>query len=279
MRPIQLTAVVGAFLLAACGPNAGGAGGGGISHPTGSDELVLRWEYAGGFVPVEYMLGRIPSWSLYGDGRVIVEGPQIEIYPGPALPNLLAFRLTEEAVQAILAAARDAGLMEGDARYPQPCVADAPTTVFTVTAEGRTSVVSAEALDFDTSCPGADEEARAALAGFQRKLGDLASWLPEGSIGAEEPYVAAEIRLFVLPYQAQPDLPQEPMLWPLEAPLRSFGEPFPSLEGARCGVVSGNDLEELRPLFERANQLTPWESDGESYRLILRPLLPDEHGC
>lgn len=288
MRTIRLTAILGAFLLAACGGlTGGGAGGtgptgpaGAIEHPTGSDELVVRWEYAGGFVPIQYELSRIPSWSLYGDGRVIVEGPQIEIYPGPALPNLLVFRLSEDGVQAILRAAREAGLMEGDAHYPMPCVADAPTTVFTVTAEGRTSVVRADALDLGpTSCPGVDEEARAKLAGFQRKLGDLASWLPEGSIGTEEPYQPTEVRVYVLPYQRQPDAPQEPVIWPLPTPLSRFGEPFTGLEDARCGVVTGAELEALRPLFERANQLTPWESDGERFGLILRPLLPNEHGC
>ena len=32
-------------------------------------------------------VGRIPKLSILGDGRVIVPGPQIEIYPGPALPG------------------------------------------------------------------------------------------------------------------------------------------------------------------------------------------------
>ncbi len=286
--------VAGALVLAACGrlTGAGGGGGstgptgstgstGGIDHPRGPDELVLRVELQGGFVPVEYHLTRVPSWSLYGDGRVVVEGPQIEIYPGPALPNLLAFHLTEEGVQAVLAAARDAGLMEGDRRYPQPCVADAPTTVFTVVADGRTSVVSADALDLGPgSCPGVDEEARGKLAAFWAKLTDLASWLPEGSVGPEEPYVATEIRIYVRSYRGDPDLAQEPVTWPLETPLARFGEPFEgALEDVRCGVVSGADLETLRPLLERTSQLTPWESEGERYGLLLRPLLPDEHGC
>jgi hypothetical protein len=282
--------VAGALVLAACGrlTDAGGGGdtgptgptGPGIDHPTGSDELVLRVEQQGGFVPFEYALTRVPSWSLYGDGRVIVEGPQIMIYPGPALPNLLVSRLTEEGVQAVLAAAREAGLMERDASYPNPCVTDAPTTVFTTTAEGHTTVVSADALGMGPgACPGVDDEARAKLETFWSKLTDLASWLPEGSVGPEEPYVAAEIRIYVRPYRGEPDLAQEPIAWPLETPLADFGEPFEGGERTRCGVVSGADLETLLPLLERANQLTPWESEGRRYGLLLRPLLPDEHGC
>jgi hypothetical protein len=173
--------------------------------------------------------------------------------------------------------------MDRDASYPNPCITDVPTTVFTTTAEGRTTVVSADALGVGPSgCPGVDDGARAKLEAFRSKLTDLGSWLPEDRLGPEEPYVAAEIRIYVRPYRAEPGLAQEPIAWPLEPiawplePLAGFGEPF---DGMRCGVVRGAELEALRPLLERANQPTPWESAGGRYGLLLRPLLPDEHGC
>lgn len=259
-----------------------GTSAGGIDHPTGADELVLRVEYQGGFVPFEYTLRRVPSWSLYGDGTVIVEGPVIEIYPGPALPSLLALTLTEEAVQAILEEARDAGLMVGRASYEYPCIADAPDTVFTVNADGATSVVSAYALGFsdpETECPGVDIQARAELREFGELIGDLQSWLPEGSIGPEQPYVPTEVRVYVLPYAGQPDLPQTETEWPLAEPLVAFGERIVEGGEARCGVVGGDDLNELLPLAQQANELTPWTSGGEQYRLVFRPLLLDEHTC
>ena len=180
----------------------------GSHHPTGADELVLRVAYEGGFVAPEYTLASTPFWSLFGDGTLIVPGPQIEIYPGPALPNLLATPITQDGVQAILRAARDAGLMDGDATYGNDCIADAATTVFTTNAAGQTSVVSAYALDVGEpagSCGGmADADERSALAEFQAKLGDLGSWLPEGSIGTEHPYPPTEMRVYVLPYQPRP---------------------------------------------------------------------------
>ena len=46
-----------------------------------------------------------PFWSLFGDGTLIVPVPQIEIYPGPALPNLTATPVSEDGIQAILEAA------------------------------------------------------------------------------------------------------------------------------------------------------------------------------
>jgi len=284
---IGLALLSTALLVSACGrlnDDGGSTGsGGGIDHPTGADQLVLRIEYQGGFVPYEYNLKRVPGWSLFGDGTVIVEGPVIEIYPGPAMPNLQAFTLTEEAVQTILEAARDAGLMDGDATYGYPCIADAADTVFTVTAGGTTSVVSAYALEFSDpapdACPDVDTEARAELLEFSRMIGDLQSWLPEGSIGAEQPYEPTEMRVYVLPYQGEPELPQNETEWPLSEPLVAFGEPVADGNEARCGVVSGDDLAELLPLAQQANELTPWTSGGEQYRLIFRPLLPDEHTC
>jgi hypothetical protein len=289
---IGVAASVLALAVAACGGlsddgasggNGGATGGGGtpIEHPTDADRIVLRWEYRGGFVPYEYTLERLPSWSLYGDGRLVVEGPVIEIYPGPALPNLLVRRLSEDAVQASLRAAEDAGLMDGDASYDYRCITDAATTVFTTDAGGSTSVVSAYALGdaMGGNCPDVDVEARRRLFEFREMLGDL-SWLPEGSVGAEEAFVADEVRIYVLPYGGQPDLPQEPVAWPLATPLARFGERVPGgVEDTRCGVVSGSDLDTLLPLMQDANDLTPWTSGGNDHRLILRPLLPDEHGC
>jgi len=292
MRKARTVLALAAVVLsaAACGglADSGDDGGGDdsarIAHPTGADELVLRWSYEGGFVPYEYELRRIPNWSLFSDGTIVVQGPMIEIYPPPAWPSLLATRISEDGIQAILREARDAGLMDGDATYGYPCIADAADTVFTTNAEGGTSVVSAYALTEGE--PGAcgitdvDEEARAALAGFQGKLGDLSSWLPPGSIGEEEPFDVRQLRVYVLPYERVPDLPQTPVAWPLSTPLSDLGEVVPGqAPETRCAVVSGSELETLRPVAEGTNELTPWASDGDEHRLILRPLLPDEHGC
>lgn len=292
-RRIGLAIAALAIAASACGrlnddgPGAGGSGGsgatGGIAHPTGADELVLRVEYQGGFVPYEFTLSSVPFWSLFGDGTLILTGPQIEIYPQPALPPLLRTPITEDGVQAILREARAAGLMERDEDYGDMCIADAATTVFTTNAGGATSVVSAYALDAGEpagTCGSKDDaKARAKLTAFQTKLGDLKRWLPEGSVGAEEPYRPTEMRVYVLPYQGDPELPQEASDWPLDAPLSSFGEPLADQPETRCGVVSGEAFEQVYAAAGSANQLTPWVSEGTRYRLILRPLLPDEHGC
>jgi hypothetical protein len=266
------------------GGGTGASGTTGIEHPTDANDLILGVAYEGGFVAYEYTLGTTPFWSLFGDGTLIVPGPQIEIYPGPALPNLTATPVSEDGVQAILQAARDAGLMDGDANYGDMCIADAANTVFTTTADGSTSVVSAYALDVGeptgTCGGGKDAEARAKLVAFQAKLTDLASWLPAGSLGTEAPYDPTEMRVYVLPYQGDPELPQDPIAWPLATSLDGFGEAVANAPSeTRCGVVTGEDLTTLLAAAQDANALTPWTSGGTEYHLIFRPLLPDEHTC
>lgn len=275
-----------ALLVGAC---TGGSGP--ISHPSGSDELVLRIETVGGFVPPSFLLGRVPDLSIFGDGRVIVLGPQIAIFPGPALPNLVTFRLSEAGLQVLLENARAAGLLGPDAHYDYPFIADAPTTSFTVVADGRRHVISAYALSLGgLGEPQLDPEvrrARAALAAFQARAFDLRSWLAGEIVEPETAYDFRSIRQFVTaagqpdePGPDQPgDIPPNFIEWPLDVPLAVFGDPMTNLEGTRCGVVTGGDLVTLLPALRDANDLTLWQSGSESYRLTLRPLLPDESGC
>ncbi len=280
-RALAVSLVALSLLAAGCG-RLTKAGSGGIDHRAGPNDLVLRMDVGGGFVPPSYELRRIPTWSLFGDGRIIIEGPQIEIYPGPALPSVQVQTITEDGIQAILEAAKAAGLLRPDRTYSQDCVADAPTTTFTVYADGAKHVVSAYALGMvPGSCPGEDTEARAKLAAFAAKLSALASWLPKGSISEQGQFEASEMRVYVQPYTGSPEpgLHQNAIAWPLSDPLSSFGKADAIYGDFRCGVVGGTDLAKLMPDAQRANELTPWTSGGADYSLIFRPLLPDEHTC
>jgi hypothetical protein len=299
-RPILLLALI-SLGLSSCGglldgddPGPGGdpTDPPGIDHPSGPDQLVLRIDSGGGFVPPEFLLTDLPDLSLLGDGRLVVLGPQIEIYPGPALPNLQVRQLTEDGMQALLEAAREAGLFGPDAHYDNACVTDLPTTTFTLVAEGETHVISAYALgvgdqeedNLDCVPSRADAAARRKLAEFQELAFGLDAWMPEGSVGPEQEFAFDELRLFVEPatFNSIGDQGIEPTVvdWPLDTPLADFGEPTPDAPaGERCGTVSGADLDVLMSDLREANQLTLWESDGQTYRLFLRPLLPDESGC
>jgi len=276
-------------LVAACSGK-GGTGGESstptvpISRPTGASEMVMRIASGGGLIPEQVRAAEIPEWSLYGDGTLITTGPQTEIYPQPALPNLLQRSISEEAVQAILHAASGAGLLETDRQLAATDATDLWTTTITINAEGKTHTTSVYGLGFQPAegapaPPKGDAAAIETIQAFSNKASDLTTWLPEGSVGPEQPYRLDAVRVYVFPYQppTDPKLTQQGMTWPL-----------PSLAGkptdiAPCLVVMGPDLRTLLPLAENANQLTPWVGIGpnrnEVHGLVFRPLLPGESGC
>jgi hypothetical protein len=276
----KLLALVGVLVVVAtaCGRLGDDAGSGGIAYPTGADDVVLQVSVGGGFVMPTYALTAFPSFSLYGDGRLITVGPQIEIYPGPALPSLWQQTLTPEAVAALLEEARAAGVFD-DLVLDDFCgVADVGTTTIVAVADGVRHTSSVYALGMDTAMCQDDVAARERLTAFVNRLGDL-SWLPAGSVGDPEPYAFDAIAILAEPYgEGDPTLPQQEVAWPLATFPGAFAEIGDGL-GLRCGTVTRDDLATLRPLLEQANQLTPWTADGETFRLTLRPLLPDEPDC
>jgi hypothetical protein len=288
IRPRSIALCLVPLLLGACSAAASispsPSMGGNIGHPSGARDLVLRYETTGGFVPREALLGRYPTVSVYGDGTVITEGPQIAIYPGPALPNLIATKLTETGLQRLLAFAAQAGLLGPDAQFDAIGIADAGTAQFTVVAEGTRHTISAYALNEsqDRGLAPAVAAQRARLRALVSRLNDLRGALGAGEVGAEAPYRFTAVRLFVQPAVPPTDgLIQPVIAWPLAIPLTTFGESAQPGDGAalRCGVVSGADLEVLRPLLMRANQGSPWRSGGHNFSLTIRVLLPDESGC
>jgi hypothetical protein len=262
----------------------GGPGDGGLHHATGAGDLLLRISTEGGLLSPEYTLTAMPPFSLFGDGTVVTQGAQIELYPGPALPPLVATPVTKEGIQAILRAGIDAGL-DRDHEYTDlgaVGIADASTTVFTLTVDGATHVTKVYALGELGQQPAgmSDEEfdARTRLLDFQSSVQDLRGTLPAGSVGEDRIFSPAGLRLFMSRYRPEQGLAQRAVDWPLATPLSDFGEPA-ALATYRCGAVTGADLDAVLPLARRANQLTPWRSQGVSYGIVFRQLLPDESGC
>ena len=298
-----------AMMLAACGEEEAnlGSGGGtpptptaeptstptpdpGIAHPQGDNDVVVKIEYVGGFVPQEYVVTRMPHFILLGDGSVITQGPQIEIFPAPALPNLQMGTITEEGIQKILEAAREAGLLDGDKQYDLDMIADAATTVFTITADGKTHTVSVYALgdaedDFaNDMLPEEEVEARKKFAEFQAMMLDYMSWLPEEAIAETEvEYPMEQLQVVAIPRDVYPvmdeTLENQEKDWPLVTPIAEAGTEYTFMDQARCIVIEGDELDTLVEALRDANQQTTWISDDTEYGLLLRPILPGEEGC
>ena len=297
--------LLGAGLVAVVAAACTGAGGGAtvspspeasgpvatgdISYPTGATDLVVRLRYVGGFAPPSAHLMDLPVVSVYGDGTVLVPGPQVMIYPGPSLPNLQRATITPAGMQILLAAARDAGLLGPDAHYDLGGIMDASTAEFTVNAEGRVHTISAYALmesggrepELPPDTDPAVADARAKLSLFRGQLGSLEALL-DTEIGQWTPFEPESAQLLVT--AGAPDdgqgLVQQPIAWPLDTDLATFGDALSALmEGQRCGVVAAADLETLWPLFGEANALTPWTDGDAAFGIAVRPLLPGEKGC
>jgi hypothetical protein len=280
-----MPALIVLLTLAACAdaaPTTGSASV--IRHATAPDSLLVRVGFEGGFVAPGWLATSVPAFSLYGDGTLVVPGAQIEIYPSPALPAISFRHVDEAGIQAILdaaiAATDDLPADLGD--MGTIGIADAATTVITVRAGDVERTVKAYALaELPDRPDGMSEDvfrARQRLAAFVSRLGALDRWLPQGSLGAEEPYEGASARLFVSAYHPAEDLSQDAIAWPLGSDLSSFGDPIEVPQG-RCGTVAGAGWIELRAAAERANQLTPWTDAGQRFGILFRPLLPDETGC
>jgi hypothetical protein len=253
---------------------------GSISHPTGAADVVIRMATGGGFVPIEYQYTLVPEFTLYGDGRVIVPGPVTMQYPGAALPNLQTTVVSEDVVQAMLAAAKQAGLFQNGVDYGQPGVADVGTTTITVNAGGTIYTSQIYALGFDSggNLNMQQQQARTATDDLRGKLSDPSNFTVEQPVW--ESYDFTAIRVFSRPVDATQstnptDIRPNHLPWPL-ADLATSGQPVANAQGLHMLEVSGDDLQTLKPLLQKATQITLWESGASQYNLWFRPLLPDE---
>jgi len=241
--------------------DSGGAGGGGIEHPTGADEAVLEIREEGGLAGPQQVAGPA-TLVVTGDGRLVQPGPVIEIYPGPLLPNLQQRTITEDGIQHLLALADEHGLL-AEATYPSlDDVMDAPDTVVTINAGGRSYEHRANALGFEGD--GAEtDEGRARLQDFVTAVAELAA-SNDSSLGEEEPYVAEAYLIRAMP--DQPDRSPdglEPSIadWPPDAPVRLA-------DAADCVEIPAASVAEV---LAGANQLTRFLDAGVSYALSVQP--------
>ncbi|MFF5174652.1 hypothetical protein ACFY3U_18720 [Micromonospora sp. NPDC000089] len=262
------------LLIASCAQRVdSGPGDGGAPPPYPADALVLRIDYTGGFVPAVVAATRLPGVSVYGDGRVITQGPVPAIYPGPALPNLQVGGISTDEVSALVERARAAGV--GSAvDLGRPSITDVRTTRFTIHGPAGTQELAVYALGEATrpeaGLTAAQLAARAKLRAFAQTLTDpsgapTSPYQPTALVAVARPWVAGQDGLH------HPEVP-----WP-----------GPALPGAAlgagselgCVTVTGAAVRPVLDAAARANAATPWTFGGKRWAITLRPLLPDETDC
>ena len=248
----------------ACGKDSTGAGGAPLNRPTGAGEVVVQVLVDGGFVRPEVALATVPATTVLGDGTVVTLAPTLAIYPGPALAPLQAVKVDGATVDGLVARAAGLGLLAGPLDFGQPPVADAPNTAVTIVAGGQAHrhVVAALGIG-DEGTGGAN---RRALKEFLAALEKL----PPGDRAWEPTAIAVRV---VGPYQADPQLAQHPVAWPLaRAPVEAG-------PGAPCLVVEGDDARILRAALAQANARTPWLIGGVARSVAFVPVVPGPQPC
>ncbi len=270
------------LLVTACGPQGEVANADGPGQPEGphpADAVVFQLTSIGGFGMPSALASRTPSISVYGDGRVISEGPTILIYPGPALPNLQVHPIAPEDVSTLLESARAAGV-DGAVDFGTPALADAPTTRFTVRGANGTEQIDVPALaEAGDDAPGLTAEQQAArtrLRAFVASLTSDSGPLAPARGDSAKPYVPTVVAGVAEPFTDPEGLGQPEVAWP--GPTLP-GEPLGSSTGPGCVTVSGDALQTLLAAAAETTAAAPWTSDGKSWTVRLRPLLPDETSC
>jgi hypothetical protein len=192
-------------------------------------------------------------------------------------------------MQAVLAEVLDSGAFgsSGEFRGAQNVIMDAADTVFTLYVGGREVTVVVYALnEFDTSANtggvSADEVATyRALSHLNARLTTLDQWLPSSAWtdASWRPFVPESLRLVVRNATADPPdesgIANQLLPWPGSSDPVSFGA-VTTLDGSRCGVVSGQESRAWYAALTTANTLTRFVQGGARYQVIARQLLSDE---
>lgn len=263
-----------------------------IQHPTGARDIVLRAGQRGGFIAVEYLMGRLPEFTLYGEGRILVQptedaaagtgggggglnpgGGGLNPGAGGGLPGqpiggapLLVLHLTEAEVQQLLAFALTDGHL-GIARDAyMGGIMDAPTTVFEVHAGGVDKSVLVTGMSRDPE-PGPDAADLRAFSGLVDKL---------RSIGSDTVYAPPAYVAVIAETESQGDF--GPWPWADLAPAAFLqpndadAVPFPH-HLLTAGQVAAIGVD---PGAGGVSGLRVTGPDGKRYLVAVRPALPEE---
>ena len=242
-----------------------------IDHPTGPTDIVLRVGEEGGFMMMESVMARVPRFTLYGDGRVLISTPAESAKAAPVngLPAevLRETHLTEDEVQAVLRSALVDGKV-GIAKEAFPVmVMDVPTTVIELHAGGVDKRISVAGLGMEPP-PGPDAAVLTALAKLVERL---------VAIPTDADYVAPASVAILSPTEPAPGTATTPWPWP-DTPPQAFVQPPPAdpfgftthlltpAESEAIGAAPGGS----------AGPFTFDGPDGKTYVVVVRPALPEE---
>lgn len=240
----------------------------------GAADPVLVIDEEGGFVPVEFILNRLPRYALYGDGTLFSPAPVAAIFPGPILASVQSVSLDATDLNDLARLVEEIGLPDIDRVIDDTLtnrVADATTTIATYfDPERGEHVYGVYALGLTTEGP-ADLRSQAFSQLLQRL--DKAFTTASGSVL----YEPAGIQLWLSDPFAGDETLSETLPWPLPATPDDF-EAAGDFD-RQCLTLVGDAAAAAIEAVARGNAATVWEFEGVEFGLLARPLLPGETGC
>jgi hypothetical protein len=212
--------------------------------PSDPAALVLRVEERHSS-PRPWELGQLPGFSLYGGGRVVVASGGSD-----ALRSAREYQLSTKAYRKLIGRAYAARLDQAG-EFPHQGETDASAQIITLsTPEGvRTTRVTA---------PDAGGGGRDRIEDFVRGLpaapADAATYRPSAIALLAIAGVGSEVA-------ARP--------WP-SSPLE---------QGIRTGQGLCTVVRDADPIEGVRQEESRWDSGGQVFAVVGRPLLPEEHAC
>jgi hypothetical protein len=221
-------------------PATGTAGpGDGPEVAAGADDVVLRIETGGGYVPVDYAFANGPTVLVTGDGLVLQPAPQAADAEQPRLLPYVQHTVDAATLEDVVRLADEAGLLAEPPDYFEgaPQVTDMPSTTVEITADGETWTHSAYALGFDT-----EKGRRQVLADY---VSDALDLLDDGEAA---PYEPAAIRLSATETTGSAS-GAVPAGWPAEVDLATVGScavvDDPTAVAAVADALAGADRSQV----------------------------------
>jgi hypothetical protein len=257
---------------------AGCAGAGSSPSPSAPTGFALRAWISQALPPVGAFRTAGPDLVI-DQGKVIVHGPQMAIYPGPLLPNLQQRPLSQAGIDAIVAGARAAGLLDGPTDLTGGLPPGAQTAHLLFVIDGVEREVlgdpTRQIVCVTTPCDGAPGTPEG-FGQFWARIHDIGSWLG-AEVGPETPFIVDRIAVLLTEPVNDATLPPSFARWPLDVPMTQFGVELAGSPPARCGVIEGDSLRAALAAFGAANELTRWRDDTDAaFGAIVRPLFPGE---
>jgi len=230
--------------------------------------VLLEVTQEGGFIAPSARLGQTPTVVVDSAGNIYTADPNAVT---PTLIHPVVVRAVgANGAVAILAAMRAAGL---DKQGSDPgIVADSGVTVFTAEIDGQ-EVVNRVGSGGAPGPGHPGQSPNPAIDLLNRLLDPTETW---GATNVSNvPFSPTAYKLYVAPAAAGAGS----VAWPLTTDLANFGSPATpdfGVTGLRTGVIAGTDTSILATALATATPETVVTSNGKTYQVWIRPLLPPE---